>query len=259
MAVELSYREQGAGEPLVILHGLFGSGTNWGRIARDLATDHRVIVADLRNHGRSPHAPGMTYPEMAADVAELIERVAPGGRPVMLLGHSMGGKAAMRAALEYPQLVARLMVVDIAPRGYRGNQDTVLSALHHIDLSTLDSRAAVDARLAEWLPDPALRAFLLTNLVQEQGVLRWRVNLPALSLGIDDIEAFPVPPGARFDGPVQFIAGHDSNYLEAEDPALIRQLFPRAEIDWIDGAGHWVHAARPIAFLASVRRFLGSD
>jgi len=258
VSVDLYYREQGAGEPLLILHGLFGSAANWGRVARDLAADYRVIVTDLRNHGRSPHAPGMTYPEMAADIAALAERVAP-GRPLTLLGHSMGGKAAMRVALEYPHLVARLAVVDIAPRSYRGNQDTVLSALHHIDLSTLANRAAVDARLAQWLPDPALRAFLLTNLVQDQGALRWRVNLPALKASIGDIEGFPLPSAAHFDGPVQFIAGRDSDYLEKDDPELIRQLFPRAEIDWIDDADHWVHAARPEAFLTSLRRFLTDD
>jgi pimeloyl-ACP methyl ester carboxylesterase len=257
VTVELNYREQGSGEPLLILHGLFGSAANWGRIARELARDHRVIVADLRNHGRSPHADEMTYEAMAADVAALIERLSP-ERPLTLIGHSMGGKAAMRLALTRPQLLARLVVVDIAPRGYRGNQDAVFSALHHLDPATLASRAEADARLAQWLPDPALRAFLLANLVQEEGVLRWRVNLPALTASVGDIEGFPVTPGTRYRGPTLFVAGRESSYLDEGDPVLIRQFFPQAAIDWIDGAGHWVHAERPDAFLAAVRRFLAA-
>ncbi|NCF11702.1 MAG: alpha/beta fold hydrolase, partial [Gammaproteobacteria bacterium] len=165
MTVDLNYREQGNGPALLILHGLFGSAANWGRIARELAADHRVIVADLRNHGASPHAPDTGYPAMAADVAALLERLSPDA-PVTLLGHSMGGKTAMRFALEHPGRVARLLVVDIAPRAYRGNQDDVVAALRRLDLDALPSRAAADARLAQWIPDPSLRAFLLTNLVQ---------------------------------------------------------------------------------------------
>lgn len=257
MSVDLNYREQGDGPPLLILHGLFGSAANWGRIARDLAADHRVIVADLRNHGASPHADDTGYPAMAADVAALLDRLSPDA-PVTLLGHSMGGKTAMRLALEHPDRVARLLVVDIAPRSYRGNQDAVVAALQRLDLAALPSRAAADARLAEWLPDPALRAFLLTNLTQADGRLRWRINLPALAAGLAGIEAFPVPDGARYTGPTRFIAGRDSDYLQPEDPERIRALFPHAELEWIEGAGHWVHAARPDAFLAAVRAFLGA-
>ena len=257
MTVELSCREEGAGPPLLILHGLFGSAANWGRIARDLATDHRVLTVDLRNHGRSAHATGMTYPEMAADVVALIDRLDAG--PVTLLGHSMGGKAAMRVALEYPERVVRLVVVDIAPRDYLGNQDEVFAALASLDITGTSRRADIDARLAPTLPDPALRAFLLTNLVQEQGALRWRINLPAIAAGIGDIEAFPVPGTASYGGPVQFVAGRDSDYLRPDDPDRIHALFPHAVIDWVDGAGHWVHAARPEAFLATVRRFLAGS
>ncbi len=255
MHVDLNYREQGSGPPLLILHGLFGSAANWGRIARELATDHRVITADLRNHGASPHAPDTGYPAMAADVAALLERVSPDA-PVTLLGHSMGGKTAMRFTLEHPGRVARLLVVDIAPRAYRGNQDAVIAALQRLDLDALPSRAAADARLAEWLPDPALRAFLLTNVVQAEGRLRWRINLPVLAAGLAEVEAFPVPDGARYDGPVRFIAGRDSDYLRDDDPERIHALFPNASLAWIEGAGHWVHAAQPDAFLAEVRGFL---
>jgi esterase len=255
VTVDLNYREQGNGPALLILHGLFGSAANWGRIARELAADHRVIVADLRNHGASPHAPDTGYPAMAADVAALLERLSPDA-PVTLLGHSMGGKTAMRFALEHPGRVARLLVVDIAPRAYRGNQDDVVAALRRLDLDALPSRAAADARLAQWIPDPSLRAFLLTNLVQAEGRLRWRINLPVLADGLAEIEAFPTPGGAVYDGPVRFIAGRDSDYLQPDDPERIRALFPRATLAWIDGAGHWVHAAQPEAFLAEVRAFL---
>ncbi len=255
MTVDLSYREQGSGPPLLILHGLFGSAANWGRIARDLAGEHRVIAVDLRNHGASPHAPDTGYPAMAADVARLVERLSP-DEPVTLLGHSMGGKTAMRYTLDHPHRVARLAVVDIAPRAYRGNQDEVIEALSRLDLAALESRAAADAALAARLDDPALRAFLLTNLAQDQGRLRWRINLPALAAGLADIEAFPVPDDARYDGPVRFIAGRDSDYLRPEDPERIRAFFPRATLSWIEGAGHWVHAAQPAAFLAALRAFL---
>ena len=255
MTVDLNYREQGSGPPLLILHGLFGSAANCGRIARDLARDHRTVVVDLRNHGASPHAPDTTYPAMSADLAALIERVSPGA-PVTLLGHSMGGKTAMRFALEYPERVARLVVVDIAPRAYQGNQDEVVAALQRLDPDTLDSRAAADARLAEWLPDPALRAFLLTNLVQAGGRLRWRINLPVLTAGLAEIEDFPVPDGAVYDGPVCFVAGSESDYLREDDPERIHTLFPKATLTSIEGAGHWVHAAQPDAFLAAVRAFL---
>ncbi|MDX1593713.1 MAG: alpha/beta fold hydrolase [Gammaproteobacteria bacterium] len=255
MSVALNYREQGSGPPLIILHGLFGSAANWGRIARDLATDHRVIVADLRNHGASPHADDAGYPAMAEDIAELVGCVSP-DEPPTLLGHSMGGKTAMRFALEHPGRVARLIVVDIAPRAYRGHQDGVFDALCALDLDGLGSRAEADARLADRLPDPGLRAFLLANLQQADGRLRWRVNLPVLAARLADIEGFPVPDGARYDGPVQFIAGRDSDYLKSGDEETIRELFPRAGITWIEGAGHWVHAAQPAAFLEAVRDFL---
>jgi len=256
VTVDLSYREEGSGPPLLILHGLFGSGSNWGRIARELATDHRVLVADLRNHGRSPHAPGMSYAELAADVAALLDRLGTG--PVTVVGHSMGGKTAMRLALEHPERVARLVVVDIAPRAYRGNQDGVLAALQALDLDGTTRRAEVDARLAAHLPDPSLRAFLLTNLELHEGAFRWRVNLPALVAGIDDIEAFPTDGLGSYAGPTLFLAGRESDYLQPDDPARIRTLFPHAELAWIDGAGHWVHAAQPDAFLAALRGFLAA-
>ncbi|HEY5719706.1 MAG TPA: alpha/beta fold hydrolase, partial [Gammaproteobacteria bacterium] len=186
MAVELYYREEGSGAPLLVLHGLFGSSSNWARLARGLAAEFRVICADLRNHGRSPHAAGMSYPQMAADVVALLDRLRLDR--VALLGHSMGGKVAMQVALNQPERVSRLLVADIAPRAYRGNQAIVLEALEALHLDSLASRREADERLAAQVPETGVRAFLLTNLTQEQGRFGWRINLPEIIDGIEAIE-----------------------------------------------------------------------
>lgn len=252
--VELHYREAGDGPPLVLLHGLFGSSSNWARSQRALAGTHRAIAVDLRNHGRSPHAASMSYVEMADDVLGLLDRL--GLERAALVGHSLGGKVAMSAALRAPRRVERLAVVDIAPRDYAGSQREVLASLQALDLDALGDRAAADAALAGTVEDAGMRAFLLTNLVLQDGAWCWRVNLPAIVAGIAAIEGFP-SFDHRYPGATCFIRGDRSDYLVASrDGAAIRRLFPAATIETVADAGHWVHAEQPQAFVALLRRFL---
>ncbi len=251
-AVELAVAAYGEPDPrretVVVLHGLFGSGRNWMTIARRLASTHRVLAPDLRNHGASPWDAAMTYPAMAADVAELLVHRA--NRPVTLVGHSMGGKVAMALALTRPGLIRRLVVVDVAPVTYESTFAPYARAMLEADLEGVTSRSQVDAQLAEVVPEPGVRAFLLQNLVLEEGGARWRVNLPVLEAAMETISGFPeVPPKAQFRKPVLFIAGERSDYVAQGHYPAVRSLFPRAETTVIRGAGHWVHAEKPDEFL----------
>jgi pimeloyl-ACP methyl ester carboxylesterase len=255
MTVELAISEIGEGDPLVILHGLFGSKRNWWSIARQLAATRRVVVADLRNHGASPWDPVHDYPALAADVARLIETRL-GGRAAVI-GHSMGGKAAMMLALERPALVERLVVVDIAPTRSPGNSADILRALERVPLDRCAHRGDVEAALAGDVPEGKVRSFLAANVVSGPDGLAWGVNLDAFARHLDDILGFPdVPPGRTFAGPTLFLAGGRSPYVRPEQHAAILRLFPAARIETIPAAGHWLHADAPEEFLAAVRPFL---
>ncbi len=235
----------GEGEPLVVAHGLFGSGRNWGAVAKRLADERQVIAVDMRNHGDSPWSDDHSYEAMAADLAE----VAP--QPFDLVGHSMGGKAAMVLALTQPQAVRRLVVVDIAPVAYTHTQMPLIEAMRAADLSEVTRRS--DVRLD--VEEPEVRAFLLQSL--DVGERRWRLNLDALGAWMDRTTGWPEVEG-RFEGPALFLRGGASDY--ATDAALkgIERLFPAAEVETIEGAGHWVHAERPREVEAAVRRFLAA-
>ncbi len=255
MPLELSYSEVGSGPPLVILHGLFGSARNWTTVAKTLGQDHRVVTVDLRNHGVSPWAESMDYRELAADVLAFLERHGLEGATVM--GHSMGGKTAMLLALEQGDAVGRLIVVDIAPVAYAHTHAPAIEALRKVDLAAAGRRGEVDRALQPEIPDPVLRGFLLHNLVSEEGSLRWRINLEALAENMEVLTGYPDGlAGLAYDGPALFLAGAASDYVRPQSEAAIRALFPRAEIDRIEDAGHWVHAEQPQAFLARVRAFL---
>ncbi|MCB1876750.1 MAG: alpha/beta fold hydrolase [Chromatiales bacterium] len=256
MSVRLEFREHGAGEPLVILHGLFGSGANWNSIARRLGSRFRVLLPDLRNHGASPHVDEMSYLDMAGDLGRFLEdhRI----RPAHILGHSMGGKVAMTFALLHPSLVQSLIVADIAPITYEHDYDWVLGPLEALDLANLRDRRDADERLARDIPDVGLRGFLLQNLRQQDGSWRWRINLPVLRRRIDDIRSFPdfSAEERNFRGNTLFLYGAKSGYVsEAMVPGILR-LFPDAHLHAIEGAGHWLHAERPAQFLLQVERFL---
>jgi len=251
--MELYTRVQGAGPPLVLLHGLFGSNENLGGIARALADRFTVYAMDLRNHGRSPHAQRMDYPAMAADVLETME--AHGVQRTRVLGHSMGGKAAMQLALSHSDMVERLVAVDIAPIAYENRHDRELGAMRGLDLSAIGSRGDADVALAEAIPDAAIRQFLLKNLVRSGDGFAWRIPLDTIHREYAQIGAAPASPGP-YEGPTLFIRGGDADYILEEAEPAIHKRFPNARVDTIPDAAHWVHVDAPEAFLALVREFL---
>jgi len=255
MVVALAATEYGEGKPVAILHGLFGAGRNWTTIAQRLAARHRVIALDLRNHGASPWAETMDYLEMAEDVHAAM--LARGHRRYALIGHSMGGKVAMVAALSDPDAVERLVVVDIAPVAYPVPYLGYVRAMRALDLSAISRRSEANALLANAVRDPAERSFLLQSLVFGDGPPHWRLNLAALEAALPVLAGFPsFPPGTSYDGPALFIAGGRSLALRPRHEPAMQTLFPNAVVDRIDDAGHWVHAERTEAFLALVEPFL---
>ena len=259
MSLPLSFRREGAGAPLLILHGLFGSARNWRSMARRLAPAYDVLTVDLRNHGDSPHADAMSYLAMAEDVAALIETET--SAPVTLLGHSMGGKVAMTLALRQPALLERLVIVDIAPMAYTDRFGHLVAALRALPLETLKRRGDADALLAESVGDAALRAFLLHNLVDDgSGGWRWQCNLPAIAAALPAIVGnVDAAQSARFDGPCQLIRGGRSDSVPPEIEGEIRRRFPAAVIDTLASAGHWPHAEQPEAFHATLSAFLDAS
>jgi esterase len=243
---------KGPTPPLLIVHGLFGSARNWGVIARRMAADRDVFAVDMRNHGDSPHLPDHGYPEMAADLAEVIR--AHGGR-ADVMGHSMGGKAAMVLALSAPELVDRLIVADIAPVAYTHDQTRHIDAMRGLDLTGLTARSDADQRLAATIDEASLRAFFLQSLDLKSHPPRWRLNLDVLEAEMPKIVGWP-DPSWQFDGPVLFLTGAESSYVRHEHRAAIRALFPNARFAKIPGTGHWLHAEKPREFEQTLRVFL---
>jgi len=239
---------------LVIAHGLYGSGRNWGVIARRLADRRETIAVDMRNHGQSPRAATQSYPDMAADLAEVIESL---GGPVDLLGHSMGGKAAMQLALTRPELIRRLIVADIAPVAYAHDQSRNARAMASLDLGRIKTRAEADAALAQDIDDPGLRVFFLQSLDLRAHPPHWRLNLPVLEAEMPKIVGWPGTEGV-FDHPTLFLTGALSNYVRPEHRDTIRALFPKARFARIPETGHWLHAEKPREFEETVRVFLES-
>jgi pimeloyl-ACP methyl ester carboxylesterase len=257
MPIELAADEFGSGRPVAILHGLFGSGRNWRSVAQHLAGRHRVLTFDLRSHGASPWADGMSYGELVEDLRTSFR--ARGIGRAALLGHSMGGKVAMLMALLHPGEVDRLVVVDIAPATNPPTLLAYIRAMRTVDLSGVRRRSEADLQLAGAVPDPAERAFLLQNLVVGENTAHWRLNLEAIERGFSEVVGFPdLPVGTVYPGPALFVSGARSNYIQPEHEPLIRHLFPQARIARIEGAGHWVHAEQPHAFLQAVAPFLSA-
>ena len=255
MTVALAHDEHGAGEPLVVLHGLYGSKRNWASVATELGRSRRVLCVDLRNHGESPWDGRHDYAALAADVAALIRSTI--GGPAAVLGHSMGGKAAMLLALTEPALVERLVVVDIAPATSPGTAAIDPRVLRAVPLEACPRRADVEAALAGRIPSLAVRSFLVKNLASGPDGLAWKVNLDALERHYGDILGFPdIPAGRAFGKPTLFVAGGRSDYVGPQHHAAIRRLFPAADITIIPEAGHWVHAEAPREFVRLVERFL---
>jgi pimeloyl-ACP methyl ester carboxylesterase len=238
--------------PLLIAHGLFGSARNWGMIAKKLSAEREVLAVDMRNHGDSPWSAEHGYAAMAEDLAAVIE--ARGGRAAVL-GHSMGGKAAMTLALTRPELVERLIVVDVAPIAYAHDQMVNIAAMRAVDLASVRRRSDAEAGLAAHVEDPALRAFFLQNLRLTPEGASWRINLDALADEMPAVLGFP-ELAAAYAGPALFLTGGASGYVRPANWPGIAALFPRARQRVLPGVGHWVHAEAPGPFLAAVAEFL---
>ena len=249
----LSYNEYGDADApaLVIVHGLYGSGRNWGVIAKRLSDSARVVTPDMRNHGDSPRTQTHSYEDMAGDLAELIGHI---GGPVDVVGHSMGGKAAMLLALEHPGLVRRLVVADITPVSYSHSQMQFITAMRGVDLALVTRRSEAEAQLAALGVEPALCSFFTQSL--DVPGKRWRLNLDTLAAEMDKILAFPDVSG-QFGGDTLFLSGAQSDYVQAGHRQAILDLFPGARFARLPGAGHWLHAEKPREFEAAVRVFLG--
>ena len=246
------------GSRIVFCHGLFGQGRNWTQIGKALADAHRILLVDLPHHGRSSWSERFDYLDIADQVAEVLCA----SDPVTLVGHSMGGKAAMVLALRHPDLVERLCVVDVAPVAYdrMGEFAGYIEAMQALDLDSLAQRGDADTALEAAVPNPTVRGFLLQNLRRDGDGWRWQANLDVLEDDLRVIGGWPddrlggLPP---YDGPVAWVAGENSDYVRAEHYPAMDRLFPRHRRVTVKGAGHWVHSERPEVFLDVLRQFIG--
>lgn len=263
-SVELFYRDKGNGEALIILHGLYGSSDNWQSVARLLTPRFRVISIDLRNHGKSPHHPSHTYPDMANDIVQLLDKLVI--KQACLLGHSMGGKVAMQLAITYPERVSSLIVADISPVSYKSlfshspqsvEHLNILHALGLLNPSTLLSRDDADQQLAQWITNDQVRQFLLKNLVRTGTHFKWQLNIDALTKQLPQIlDAITTDNETKpFEKPSLFIRGEKSNYILDEHEPEIKKWFPMSELVTLFDAGHWLHAEQPEAFFNVLTHF----
>lgn len=252
--VELVFEQFGLLEnpPIIILHGFFASSRNWRKIAEKLATNFCVYVLDARNHGASVHSEIMNYETMAADVAYFISLYKL--KNLTLLGHSMGGKTAMWLALNFPDLIEKLIIVDIAPISYQHSFDPIINSLKNLPIQELSNRKQADTLVSDIITDLSYRQFLLQNLVLKSGGYQWRINLDFFQKNAKAIIGFPETDDCLpFEKPTLFLAGQNSNYIPSGSTQL---LFPRAYIVTIPNAEHWIHVQNPDDFLTAVRDFL---
>jgi esterase len=255
MLLHHSHRGESAEDTssVILLHGLFGSASNLGIVARALAPVFSVYSLDLRNHGRSPRADTMSYGDMAADVAEFIERQALA--PCHVLGHSMGGKVAMQLALDRPQLVNKLILADIAPVQYPPHHDDVLAGLDAVAAAAPQGRREADQVLSAHVDEASVRAFLLKSWQADAADnYRWLINHAAVRANYAGLGE--ANRGGKYSGETLFIVGGDSDYMREEYRQPTLALFPNAQVKVIAGAGHWLHAEKPALFNKLVLRFL---
>jgi esterase len=250
--MRLNHIDTGSGPPVVLLHGLFGGARNFGTVQRTLAQLFRVIAMDARNHGASPHAAGMRYATLAADVLETLDSLEIGRAAV--IGHSMGGKTAMALAVSAPERVGRLLVADIAPVPYQHGNNAIADAMRAIPLRPGLTRADAEAALNDAVPDASVRTFLIQNL-QFGPQPHWRAGLDEIAAAIPDLEGWESPAGT-YSGPTLFVSGARSDYVRPEHRPVIRALFPIARFVSVKHAGHWLHADNPAGFLSVVEAFL---
>jgi esterase len=253
--LDLHYERIGEGPPVVVLHGLFGAGRNWLTVARRLSARYTFHLVDLRNHGLSPHAQSMTYTDMVADVRALADGLDL--RDFVLVGHSMGGKAAMTMALSDPRAITRLVCVDVAPVSYPDRFVEMIGAMLALDVDRIQRRSDADRLLSDAIPEQSVRLFILQNLVFENGRARWRANLAALEDQMPHILGpLPIADDARFAGETWFIRGELSDRVTDEHLVIINTLFSDYRIETVADGGHWPHAESPEAFMAIFERAL---
>ncbi|MDG1781770.1 MAG: alpha/beta fold hydrolase [Flavobacteriales bacterium] len=251
--MKLFFKTLGEGKPLLILHGLFGSGDNWQTLARRYAEDFKVYLIDQRNHGHSPHDATHSYQAMAEDLEALVEEEDL--NDFHLLGHSMGGKTAMLFASENGYMIDKLIVADMAPKSYPVHHQQILKALTTADLETLTSRSKVDAHLSQFIQEAGVKQFLLKNLYwKEKGKLAWRFNVPVLN---DTIEKIVEETDQQISlADTLFIRGGKSDYIQDEDIPFLNHYFPNNQLETIPDAGHWLHAEAPETFFNVTRTYL---
>lgn len=252
--MNLFFREVGEGVPIVILHGLFGSSDNWLSIARVLSETHTVYTIDQRNHGQSPQDEIFNYEIMADDLKEFLNHHQI-EKPI-ILGHSMGGKVAMQFAVDNPDMLEQLIIVDIAPRSYPVHHDEILEGLCSLNLSEIKSRGEADQLLSEYVPEIGTRQFLLKNIGRNSEGFFWKINLDVIKKNIEIIGQ-QLNENTQFERPTLFINGSNSDYIKESDAALIYHHFPNAKLNTVDNAGHWIHAEQPAQFLRLVKEFIG--
>ncbi|MBU3663477.1 MAG: alpha/beta fold hydrolase [Bacteroidetes bacterium] len=252
--MKLNYKIYGAGKPLIILHGFMGSLDNWHSLATRFGESYQVFTVDQRNHGKSPHTEAHSIPLMVADLHAFIQ--SHNLENVSIIGHSMGGKVAMAFALQYPNLVEKIIVVDIAPRKYKRGHDDVFDAIFAINLNSINSRKDAEAAMIPLMPDFGTRQFLLKNLDRlEDGSYQWKMNLPVLHAYYDEITQ-EVNNNTPFSKPTLVIKGGNSRYISEQDKIDFLNLFPIYQFIEIPNAGHWVHAEQPNLFYEAVITFL---
>lgn len=253
--LNLNYKQFGQGQPVIILHGLFGTLDNWQTFAKKLAEQYMVFIVDQRNHGRSPHDDGFDYQILAEDLRDFME--AQWMYEATIIGHSMGGKTAMQFALTYPDMVEKLVVVDIGPQQYAGGHQNIFEALFEVDLPNLQNRKAAETQLATRIDSLPVRQFLLKNLTinKENKQYEWKMNLPVIYKNYQHILA-AITSDDTYKGDTLFIKGGKSDYLSPTDMTNIQTLFPKANLSTIPEAGHWIHAETPKAFGDLVQKFI---
>jgi esterase len=254
--LKLNYKHVGQGDPLIILHGLFGSSDNWLTLGKKFAEHFQVILVDQRNHGDSPHSTEWNYKAMAEDIYELVNSL--GLDNINLMGHSMGGKTAMTFADQYPKLLKKLVIADIAPKTYPVRHQKIINGLLSIDLPNLQSRKEAEAQLAEYIPQSGIRQFLLKNLGRDkESGFFWKMNLPVIQDQLENIGEQTVPE-SKILIPTLFIRGLLSDYIEDTDVSEIRNYYSNSYVETIGNAGHWLHAEQPEVFYETVLKFLNN-
>ncbi len=252
--LKLNYKQFGSGDPIIILHGLFGMLDNWQTIAKRLASDYMVYIVDLRDHGKSEHSNDFNYQLLAQDIADFME--SEWIHSAHIIGHSMGGKTAIQLVYDYPDLVEKLIVVDIGIKAYKGGHEIILKALQAVPIDNITSRDAVEEVLSEYVPERGIRLFLMKNLTRNKdSSYRWKMNLDLLINSYSKILA-EIPIVDPIDTPTLFVKGSKSKYIVDQDVPQLEAVFTDMSLVTIADAGHWVHAEQPSELLSTIKSFI---